>query len=378
MSLAHLGVGNVYDVLVIGGGFFGLTIAKRCAENHRSVLLVERSADLMTRASYNNQARVHNGYHYPRSVLTALRSRVNFPKFVKEYPDCIFSEFTKIYAIAEQMSKVTASQFRRFMERIGSPIQPADARVRCLFSERISEAFSCIEYVFDAEKLRTIAKNKALESGVRILCSSEVESVSADATGLEISIHSEGENLRVRAALVFNCTYSRINEVLRRSGLQPIPLKHEMTEMCLVEPPCELRHLGITVMCGPFFSIMPFPARGLHSLSHVRFTPHYTWADDSVRSPDPYSVPATQRVRSSFAAMRQDAIRYLPLIAGCTQQGSLWEVKTMLPRSEGDDSRPILFKRLVENARLVNVMGGKIDNVFDALPEVDAVLESAF
>ena len=29
-------------------------------------------ADLMQRASYANQARVHNGYHYPRSLLTAL------------------------------------------------------------------------------------------------------------------------------------------------------------------------------------------------------------------------------------------------------------------------------------------------------------------
>ena len=26
-------------------------------------------------------------------------------------------------------------------------------------------------------------------------------------------------------------------------------------------------------MCGPFFSAMPFPARGLHTLSHVRYTP---------------------------------------------------------------------------------------------------------
>ena len=41
----------------------------------------------------------------------------------------------------------------------------------------------------------------------------------------------------------------------------------------------ELKNSGITVMDGPFFSVMPFPAKGLHSFSHVRYTPHYEWQD---------------------------------------------------------------------------------------------------
>jgi hypothetical protein len=49
--------------------------------------------------------------------------------------------------------------------------------------------------------------------------------------------------------------------------------------MALVEVPEPVRGLGITVMCGPFFSVMPFPPRGLHTLSHVRYTPHEAWSD---------------------------------------------------------------------------------------------------
>lgn len=81
---------------------------------------------------------------------------------------------------------------------------------------------------------------------------------------------------------VFNCTYASLNQVIHGSSLELIPLKHEMTEMAIVDVPDELKHLGITVMCGPFFSVMPFPSvqmngHYLHSFSHVRYTPHYEW-----------------------------------------------------------------------------------------------------
>ena len=48
---------------------------------------------------------------------------------------------------------------------------------------------------------------------------------------------------------------------------------------------------------------------------------------------------------------------------------SLWEVKTGLSPSEKDDSRPILFKAHWGLPNLICIMGGKIDNIYDALGE---------
>src|SRR4051812_47042389 len=93
----------------------------------RSVLLVEREAGLLSRASLRNQARVHQGYHYPRSVLTALRSRVNYTRFVDEYADCVDETFAHYYAIGRNLSKTTASQFAEFCRRIGAPLEAAPA-----------------------------------------------------------------------------------------------------------------------------------------------------------------------------------------------------------------------------------------------------------
>mgnify|MGYP001291441700 CR=1 FL=1 len=68
-----------YDILIIGGGFYGTYLSEYFCKLGKNVLLCEKEDSLMGRASYANQARVHNGYHYPRSVLTALRSRISFP-----------------------------------------------------------------------------------------------------------------------------------------------------------------------------------------------------------------------------------------------------------------------------------------------------------
>lgn len=77
------GDNSSWDAVVIGGGFYGCAIAVFLARQRNwRVCLVEQEKALMTRASYNNQARVHNGYHYPRSFVTAYRSRINLPRFL--------------------------------------------------------------------------------------------------------------------------------------------------------------------------------------------------------------------------------------------------------------------------------------------------------
>ncbi|WP_431274094.1 FAD-dependent oxidoreductase [Variovorax ureilyticus] len=81
----------IFDAIVIGGGFYGATIAIYLTEHRglKRVALIERESGLMRRASHNNQARVHNGYHYPRSFITAFRSRVNLPRFVRDWPEIV-------------------------------------------------------------------------------------------------------------------------------------------------------------------------------------------------------------------------------------------------------------------------------------------------
>ena len=138
-------------------------------------------------------------------------------------------------------------------------------------------------------------------------------------------------------------------------------------EIALIRMPDVLSNFAVTVMCGPFFSIMPFPPKGLRSLYHARYALHDTWYDDpSAEYQDPYEVLKSARRISHRLHMMKDAQRYIPALQHAEYAESLWEVRTVLPLSEGDDSRPILYMAH-EGVDLTTIVGGKIDNVFDMI-----------
>lgn len=364
-----------HDAVIVGGGFYGAAIAIYLAKQRgfKRIVLVEREAALLTRASYNNQARVHNGYHYPRSFTTAYRSRVNLPKFVRDWPDAVTQDFTKLYAIARHNSKVTAKQFDRFCREIGAKIQPAEPSLRALFEPRlIEDVFLVEEYAFDSTKLASWAARELQDCGVQTRLQT---SVTAIANGpnktLQVVLNREdGSEELLTCGYVFNCTYSGLNQFKGDFPGTQTGLKQEITEMALMRAPPALEGLGITVMDGPFFSMMPFPARGLHTLSHVRYTPHMHWTDE--QGIDPYQKLSQYERATRVDRMVRDVGRYLPAVLNAKYVESLFEIKTVLVKNEGDDGRPILFEKHPELPGCYSVLGGKIDNIYDVLEKLDA------
>ena len=77
------------DKLIIGAGLYGLYAALYCAKKGQQVEVLEIEQEPFTRATYINQARVHMGYHYPRSLSTAMKSAGYFKRFVEDYSFCI-------------------------------------------------------------------------------------------------------------------------------------------------------------------------------------------------------------------------------------------------------------------------------------------------
>lgn len=360
------------EAIVVGGGFFGGEIATLLrARLGGPVILLEKEGGLLQRASYTNQARIHGGYHYPRSLLTARRSRVNHPQFLADYAAAVLPGFTGYYAVSRRDSNVTADQFRLFMERVGAPLRPAPATVKNLFDpDFIEDVWGVEESVFDAAKLKELVERK-LAGEVDVRLGTEAQSVRPEGDHLVLTAQDSAGQRNLLTRHVFNVAYSNINGLLRRSRLPVIPLKHELTEMPLVTLPPALDNVGVTVMCGPFFSVMPFPDRRCHSLSHVRYTPHHEWSDDEACQINPHDHLTGYHFKSRLPEMIHDASRYLPALTSCRPTGhSLWEVKTVLPMSESDDSRPILFRRDWGLPGLHCILGAKIDNIYDILAEV--------
>lgn len=363
------------EVIIIGGGFFGLYLSEYLSIKGHRVTLIERENDFMQRASYVNQARVHNGYHYPRSILTALRSRISFPVFTDEFKGCIDSEFDKYYLIGKSLSKVTANQFKLFCDRIGAPCNYDSSFMNGILNKNLIEAsFLTKEYAFDSMKLKNVMADRISASKVNVMLESEVVRVYASGNGTKLNaeILVDGCLESIECDHVFNCTYSGINLINNQSGLDLVPLKHEMTEMCLVEVPNEIKNKGITIMCGPFFSVMPFPSQNLHSFSHVRYTPHYEWEDKNDNFIDSYKKHVSDKRHTAWNHMVKDGARYIPLLNECDYKKSIWDVKTILPRSDTNDSRPILFLPNYSVRGYHCIMGGKIDNVYDVIKSIES------
>lgn len=361
------------DAVIIGGGFYGCAIADYLVARRgfKRVVVIEREAALMQRASLNNQARVHNGYHYPRSFTTAFRSRINLPLFVESYSECVHREFENAYAIARHGSKVTARQFMRFCGNIGASLRTPTASFHKLFEPRLVErVFLAEEYTFDSRKLALRMDTALRTSGVQINTGSEVHSIrKIDSGGIEVHACSEGGVQTYQSGLVFNCTYAGVNQFSRQGAGVGARLRHEITEMALIDLPGELADIGVTMMDGPFFSVMPFPSRGLSSLSHVRYTPHLHWVEDG--TVNPYIKLAAYKGGSRVDRMLRDSSRYIPRLRASKYRDSLFEVKTVLERNESDDGRPIFFEKSKTIHGAYSVLGGKIDNIFDVYQRLE-------
>lgn len=363
-----------FDAIVVGGGFYGAMLAWHLRRRELArVVLFEREPELMTRASYANQARIHNGYHYPRSYLTAHRSRINLPRFCAEFPAAVRRDFTCLYAVAARRSKITPTQFERFAREIGAPLERVEPKLRALFDPRlIAAVYLAEEHAFDAVALRRALTAELRAAGVDVRCGHEVEGIVPDGERVAVDHRSPSGAGRASAGLLLNCGYASTNRnVARHTGLSP--LKHELTEIALVDPPPELAQLGVTVIDGPFFSCMPFPAEGCHSLTHVSYTPRRALLDTDGRV-DPLAELREHSTLSRFDRMLADGARYLPCLRQAHHRRSLFEVKTVLVRNEVDDGRPILFRREPAHPRLFSILGAKIDNVYDVLDELDRVV----
>ena len=350
---------------IVGGGFYGCALGLFLRTAGAEVHLFEASPELMNKASYANQARVHTGFHYPRSLITAAASLALHQRFIQDFKPCIDQKFAMLYAIARQDSKVGAEHFWKMFEAMDAPIREASAPDLALFDQGyIEAAFATDEWAFDSRILRQVITERMAKAGVCVHLNTPVERVIDDERTKTVQVKTHQHAWEADRAFI--TVYDASNDMLKRSGLPKLPIKSERTEICLVTPPLELAAKGITVMDGPFFSCMPFPSAKMHSLTHVRYTPRVSWTETPPALP-PEDTPADSR----FAWMVRDSARYVPSLRDARYERSLYITKAVLLRNEKDDGRPIALQTNGIHHNIHTVLGGKIDNIydlFDAIP----------
>ena len=371
---------TAYDKIIVGAGLYGLYAAQKCGAAGQRVLVLEKDPGPFMRATYINQARVHMGYHYPRSYSTAIKSAHYFERFCRDYDFCLLKEFDQVYATSAHFSWTNAQEFRDFC---------AAAHIRCddvaptkYFNPgQCDGAFLTTEYTYDAQVLKEyFLKELAKLPNVTIAYSHKPESVERVGSAWRV----KAGDITAEAPFLLNATYAGVNELHAMLGYEPFKIKYELCEIILCTVDDKLKNTGITVMDGPFFSIMPFGQTGYHSLTSVTFTPHVTSYDSvatfecqsrsegKCRPGDLYNCnECPAKPASAWPMMSQLAHKYLKPEYGFQYAGSLFSMKPILKASEIDDSRPTVIRQYASDPAFVSVLSGKINTVYD----LDEVLQ---
>ncbi len=369
-----------YDKIIIGAGLYGLYAAKFCGDKGQHVLVLEYDDGPFERATYINQARVHMGYHYPRSLTTAVKSAGYFRRFVEDFGFCIHDKFDQIYATSDKFSWTSAGQFQEFCRAAG--IRCEEEAVSKYFKPRMCDgAFLTEEYTYDAKILQKFYED-ALERLASVDRMYGVRIRKIVKQGKAFVVETKDGAL-YEAPYVLNATYASVNQIIEKvEGIEKelFDIKYELCEIILCEPSKALKDIGITVMDGPFFSIMPFGKTGLHSLTAVTFTPHVTSYEsrpvfgcqkdlgpDAGCSPENLGNCNTcpHKPDSAWPYMSHLADKYMKPEYGYSYVKSLYSMKPILKSSEVDDSRPTAIRVLSREPEFVSVLSGKINTVYD-------------
>ena len=370
-----------FDKIIIGAGIYGLYAALLAAKKNQKVLVLEAEKTAFSRATYVNQARLHNGYHYPRSLTTAMKSAHYFQRFFKDYGDCINSEFTQVYATAKNFSWTNAEQFKNFCQTADILCQSIPTS-RFFHQQTCDGAFVTTEYTFDADELsRHFLKEIKQTSQVKIIYSTPVTAIKKQDDIYQI-FSSTDPNTTFETPFILNATYANLNQILRLLGegdekTLNVPIKYELCEVIICKVPSDFSNIGVTVMDGPFFSLMPFGNTGFHSLTAVAHTPHQTCYQLSPHfscqmknqqcSPDFLANCNTCACQPSSAWPQMLALtkKYLLPKYYPEYSHSIFTVKPILLASEIDDSRPTVIIQHSNTPDFYSVLSGKINTIYD-------------
>ncbi len=327
-------------VCVIGGGMYGRHAARVLdALGHDVTIYFQNDPSI---ASIVNQARIHGGYHYPRSVETASQSRKLYQRFKNEFRDAVIDDFTQIYGVPLIGSKVTPSQFERFCQVIDAPLERVNRS-----ESLVKDTWITDECAIDTHQMMDIMVEKT----------SHIESIEERVVGID---NTDSRRVVVMSDTqirefdyVVNCSYASLDEIIKmvEPSCQNVSKREYCTEILLNDHGV-LQNTGWTFMDGPFCSIMPY-TRDVYSLTSVTYTPcgH---------------VPNENLARLMLAQLSKFIDH--EIVQSLSVVDIIRTVKAVPLTSEVSDSRSVRF---IKHPRMLSILGGKLSSIYDC----DQVLE---
>lgn len=351
---------NNLNVLVVGGGIFGLTTAIVMAEKGYHVTVLEKTNDFMRGASLVNQNRVHMGYHYPRSTQTIVEALCSLDSFKSYYGDSILTNLEKYYAVAKENSLISAEDFAKVCAECNLPLKEAWPEEIYLNREQVAACWLVPETVFDYHSLRELVLGKIQN------CPTIEFLRNASITDIQVGDPHKiwiNQSRLLECNFIVNASYAGLTDLLNLLDVQQLEAQFELAIMPIMEVErAPSPRVGITVMDGPFCSLMP---RGVYEnqfiLAHVTYTPIQRFMSTEAPVWDIIEGFPEQTLIEACA-------KFFPIVKNMRWIETLSTTKVVLPNRDHDDARPT---QLIEHLPTIySIFSGKLTTCVKAAYEV--------
>lgn len=328
-------------IRVLGGGWYGCHIACDLIAAGHEVELWELAERLFSGASGGNPARLHLGFHYPRSRLTRAMCQETHERFMAVYGELTRTIPTNVYAVAADDSLVDFGTYRQVLR----------GEVEFVTLERPAEIG--LEHV---EGAILTGERHILINAAR----AHFEALLGAHVRYGVAQPEPGELQGPGVDWTIDCTFCALD------GLRID--RYEPCVTALVKGPTDK---AVTIMDGPFPSLYPWDEwHELSSLTSAKWTPLAACASYAEAAARLKSATAAE-IDARAEAMRAQLRHFWPASWDLYELSDVKLTIRAMPLS-GSAARLVDVVRV--GPRNIRIRAGKIDAILHAATLVREVL----
>lgn len=262
-------------IAIVGGGWLGCHLANKLIATN-DVTIYEKNETLFSETSYNNQNRLHCGFHYARNYKTRELCQLTYGRFMEDY-GFLTSDVPRNYYCVADSSVIDYQTYLQIFKNFNK--------------EEINFTLNNVQGTINTKE-RYINFQKAHQHFNNILGNITVKKKIENLS-----------NLSTEYEMVINCTNNSFSGIFDNSFF-------ELTLTLIYTKINDISFDAVTLVDGNFFSLYPYNAeQNKFTLTDVEHTPLKIF--DSMENMHAYKV-TDDLVYKKRVLMEEKVTKYLP------------------------------------------------------------------
>lgn len=228
------------NIAIIGGGWVGCHMASKLLLDH-NVTLFEKNESIFNETSFNNQNRLHLGFHYARNFKTRELCKNTFNRFLSDYELCTSKIKNNLYCVSKKNSIVDYQTYLKIFDE-------HEFSKTNFFLKNTDGCISTDERYINFKKVKSYFLNNLKN----IIVNKEIKK-------------KDLNKLSKKYDLVINCTNNNLKIKNNDSFF-------ELTISFIYKKTKDLDFGALTLVDGDLFSIYPYDD-DLYTVTDVIYTP---------------------------------------------------------------------------------------------------------